>query len=269
MSFLRENSLSRVRGNFLTAFPQKEPMRNRLVRIFVGSLVVGASGLCAAGQSPAASTVNKFLPEADFHAQFQPNWRVLAFSGLEQAVDYPYRQWYAATGLGYQAKPIVREHLLNVDPDKEHYLVVGAGYEFLRTTQSANIKHENRITIDVTPGFRPAARLLMRDRNWTELRWVDGKYSTTYRNQLSVERDFRVGGFRFTPNGSVEVFYDSPKHSWDEEWYTAGVQWPYKRLFMLDTYYRREHCVTCTPQNWNVGGITLHFFFAKSERASD
>jgi hypothetical protein len=233
-------------------------MHNTFVGIFFGVFLVGAFCLRAAGQSPVASTENEFWPEVDFHAQFQPNWRVLAFSGL--GVGYPFQQWYAAAGLGYQFKPILREHLLNIDPDKEHYLLAGAGYEFLRTDQSGNIKHEDRVTIDVTSSFRPAARLLMRDRNWTELRWVDGKYSTTYRNQLSVERDFLVGGFRFTPNGSAEVFYDSPKHSWDQEWYTAGVQWPYKRIFMLDTYYRRENCPTCTPRNWNAGGVSLHFF---------
>jgi hypothetical protein len=36
------------------------------------------------------------------------------------------------------------------------------------------------------------------------------------------------------------VFYDSPKHSWDQEWYAGGVQLPYKNVFMLEIYYRRE-----------------------------
>jgi hypothetical protein len=78
---------------------------------------------------------------------------------------------------------------------------------------------------------------------------------------VSSEVDFLVHDVRFTPYGTAEVFYDGPKHSWDQEWYTAGIQWPYKRSFMLETYYRREHCPTCTPENWNAGGITLHCFF--------
>jgi hypothetical protein len=105
----------------------------------------------------------------------------------------------------------------------------------------------------------------VRDRNWIELRWIDGVYSTTYRNMLTVERDFLVRGFRFTPYGSAEVFYDGPKHSWDQEWYTGGIDWPYKSLFMIDTYYRREHCDTCNPTNWNVGGVTLSFYFGNSK----
>jgi len=206
-------------------------------------------------------TENEAWPEADAHMQLPSKWRVLSFVGLEQAAGYPFQQWYVAAGVGRQFKPILREHLLNIDPDKEHFLVFGGGYEYLRTTQSGIVKHENRITIDVTPSLRPASRLLLRDRSWVELRWINGRYSTTYRNAPSLEVDLRVHRVRFTPFGMAEFFYDSPKHSWDQEWYTGGVQLPYKRVFMLETYYRREHCLTCTPQNWNVGGATLNFYF--------
>jgi hypothetical protein len=154
--------------------------------------------------------------------------------------------------------------LENIDPDKEHFLLLAVGYDYLRTTQSGKVFNENRVTFDLTPGFRPTSRLLLRDRNWIELRWINGTYSTTYRNEPSVEVDLLVHGIRFTPFGTAAVFYDSPKHSWDQEWYTAGVQFPYKRSFMLETYYRREHCATCTPENWNAGGITLNFLFTKA-----
>ena len=100
--------------------------------------------------------------------------------------------------------------------------------------------------------------------NWTELRWIEGAYSTTYCNMALAEGDFIVHGFGLSPYGSVEVFYDGPKHSWDQEWYTAGVQWSYKHLLMLDTYYRRENCPTCNPENWNAGGVTLNFYFGRA-----
>ncbi|MGC1295646.1 MAG: hypothetical protein WA869_11440 [Alloacidobacterium sp.] len=90
---------------------------------------------------------------------------------------------------------------------------------------------------------------MMRDRNWVELRWIDANYSTTYRNLVSVEVDLLAHGFRFTPYGTAEFFYDGSKHSWDQEWYTGGVQMPYKRVFMLKTYYRQERCPSCTPAN--------------------
>jgi Protein of unknown function (DUF2490) len=233
-----------------------------LLRMLLGLLLSMVCSLGAAGQSSTSSTEDEAWPEADAHVQLHSNWRVLSFVGLEQAAGYPFQQWYVATGLGRQIKPILRPHWENIDPDKEHYLLLGAGYEYLRTTHAAGeVSNENRITFDMTPNLRPASRLLLRDRNWVELRWIDGNYSTTYRNLVAVEVDLRVHDIRFTPFGTAEFFYDSPKHSWDQEWYTAGIQWPYKRSFMLETYYRREHCPTCAPQNWNVGGVTLNFFF--------
>lgn len=211
------------------------------------------------------SAETEIWPEGDLHVQFPSHLRVLAFTGLEQGVGYPFQQWYAAGALGYQLKPILREHWSNIDPDKEHYFVFGGGYEFLRTTDSGKLKHEDRITLDATPSVRPLSRLLLRDRNWVECRWINGVYSTTYRNMVSAEGDLMVHGVRLSPYGTFEVFYDGSKHSWDQEWYTGGIQLPYKHTFMLETYYRRENCSTCTPANWNAAGISLHFFVAKKE----
>ena len=236
--------------------------KSALLGIFLG---LSLSVIChsrAAGQSATSSTENEAWPEADAHMQLPSNWRVLSFVGLEQAAGYPFQQWYVAAGIGRQFKPISRPHRENIDQDKEHYLLLGGGYEYLRTTHSGGVSNENRLTFDMTLSLRPASKLLLRDRNWTELRWINGTYSTTYRNEPSLEIDLLVHGIRLTPFGAAEFFYDSPKHSWDQEWYTGGVLLPYKRVFMLETYYRREHCATCTPQNWNAGGATLNFFFA-------
>jgi hypothetical protein len=232
-----------------------------LLAIFLGLSLSMIYQPPATGQSATTSTENEAWPEADFHVQLPSDWRLLLWIGLEQAAGYPFQQWYTSAGIGRQFKPIIRPHWENIDPDKERYLVVGAGYEYLRTNRGEEKSDENRITFDMTPCLRPASKLLLRDRNWVELRWINGVYSTTYRNLVAGEVDLRVQNIRFTPFGTVEFFYDSPKHSWDQEWYTGGFQLPYKRVFMLEIYYRREHCPTCTPENWNAGGATLNFFF--------
>ena len=113
----------------------------------------------------------------------------------------------------------------------------------------------------VTPRLRPSARWLLEDRNRVELRWVNGEYSTRYRNRLTVERDFLVHQFRFTPYVSAEFFYDGAKQSWNEEWYSVGVNLPYQRLAMLSLYYLRQQCTSCSPGDANVIGVTLNFYF--------
>jgi hypothetical protein len=228
------------------------------IALILSMLTVLCSG--AEAQSQIQTTETEVWPEVDAHIQLASSLRVLAFTGLEQGVGYPFQQWYAAVALGYQVLPILTPHLVNIDPDKEHYFLFGGGYEFLRTVQAGNTKHEDRITLDATPGFRLHRVFLVRDRNWVELRWIDGVYSTTYRNRATLERDFLAGGVRFTPYGSVEGFYDGSSHSWNQEWYTGGVQWPYKRFWMLNTYYRRENCDNCNPRSWNAVGGSLNFY---------
>jgi len=216
-----------------------------------------------------ASTEDKWIEEADVHVQFAPQWRALAFVGGQQGQGYHYDQWYAAVGVGYQFKPFSMRPHRNIDPDKEFHLVVGAGYEHLDTRSSGHI--ENRLAVEATPGYNFPGDLLVRDRNYFEFRWINGKYSTTYRNRLTLEREFRVGAFRFSPYGSVEAFYDTsshsaegsynnPEHVWNQWWYSAGVQVPYERWFNLQAYYRRENCSTCSPASWNAVGVTVSFF---------
>jgi len=236
---------------------------NCRLRNLLTALLAAISCSSALGQSQGGLTETQIWPEVDAHWELPSQFRVLGFGGLEQGVDYPYQQWYAALALGYHFKPFLFPHIVNIDADKEHYFLFGVGYEYLRTIQSGAVKDENRITLDITPGFRLSGDFLVRDRNWLEFRWINQVYQTTYRNQLSVEHDVLVQEFHFTPYVSAEAFYDGTKHAWNEYWYTAGIQWPYKHVFMLDTYYRRENCSGCTPEYWNVAGVTFNFFFSE------
>ena len=229
--------------------------------IFLRLLLVTILCSGAAGQSHRLVTGTEFWPEADAHIELPSNFRVLAFGGLQQGAGFPYQQQYLAAGLGYQFKPILKSHFENIDPDKEHHLVIGGGYEFFRTIQSGKTKDERRVIFEAIPGFRPSSRFLVRDTNRVEFRWVNGVYSIRYRNKLRVERDFLFHGLRFTPYGYAEAFYDAAKNSWNQEYYSAGVECPYKRFFMLDTYYLRQACSTCKPAYANVGGLTLNFYF--------
>ena len=237
-----------------------------IYRAFLGLVLIGIPWPCSYGQSQTSTTETQVWPEVDARVQLPKSFRVLSFAGLQQAAGYAYQQVYAAAALGYQFKTILKPHLVNIDPDKEHHWVFGCGYWYLHTTQSGKTKNENRLDCDVNFNYRPSSRFLLLDRSRGESRWVNGVYSTTYRNRFSVERDFLTHGLRFSPYGAVEVFYDGSKQSWTQQWYTGGVQWPYKRLLMVNTYYVREICDTCTPMNWNSAGVTLnHFFGRKSE----
>jgi hypothetical protein len=141
--------------------------------------------------------------------------------------------------------------------------VIGAGYEYLRTLETDKTKRESRIIFHATANKSPGGGLLFTDRNRLEFRWVNGTYNFRYRNKLTVDRAFKVNGFRFTPYISGELFWDRNHHSWTQNEYSTGVQLPYKKQFKLDVYYLHQNCTTCNQQHVNVAGLTLNLYFKR------
>jgi hypothetical protein len=213
----------------------------------------------ARGQS--SGTGGEFWPLLNAYTQLRPKTSLLLYGGSDKGEDFAYEEWKVGAILNFQLKPILKPHVPDIDKNKEHHLVLGGGYQYDETIQSGKPSHEDRMIVQLTGQYRPGAGFFLADRNRVEFRWVNGKYSTRYRNQLTVERSFHGPGVRFTPYAWGELFYDSETHSWNENRYAFGVQLPYKRRFMLDNYYQRQNCTTCTPMHVNVWGLTLNFYF--------
>ncbi len=231
-------------------------------RFLAGVALLACLSARASGQTP--ETAREFWPTVDIHAQLGSNVRLLTFGGLEKGADFAYQQWFVGTGFGYQWERFSKPHPVNIDSDKEHVLVAGVGYEYLETIQPGSTKRENRLAVEATPRFRPPLDLLVSDRNRVEFRWVNGEYSTRYRNRLTVERDVLIGELHVAPYASAEVFYDGAKH-WYEEQYAAGLQLPYKRSFKFSLYYLRQNCTTCSPAHLNVVGMTVDVYLGSGK----
>jgi hypothetical protein len=216
--------------------------------------------LLSFGTTAAAQDAAEFWPQVNAYTHLRGATRFLAYSALDEGEDFPYSQWKLGAQVGFRLKPMKHLHRRDIDEDKNHTLPLAAGYEYVATTESGSETHEDRIVLDATPGFRPHAPFLIRDRNRVEFRWKDGQYSTRYRNRLQVEAGLRIGELRLTPYASGEIFHNSA-HDWYETQYTFGVQVPCRRLLMVDTYYLRQDCSSCTPNPVNVWGLTLNLFF--------
>jgi hypothetical protein len=215
-------------------------------------------GANAMAQSSAES---EFWPRLNGYSQLGTSSRLQVFSEWDKGEDFPYSQWMVGGLLTYQLAPMNRPHLLDIDRDKEHHLPVAVGYEYLETTEPGKASHENRVSVQANPSVRAGRGLFVADRNLVEFRWKSGgAYSTRYRNRLTVEMGLQAGHFRFTPYASGEVFYDSSKHSWNETQVALGVHFPYRRILMVDGYYLRQDCDTCTPNPLNVFGLTLNLY---------
>lgn len=222
-------------------------------------LALGASPVSA----QSSSTADEFWPALSVRYQWPSALSLTAFSEVKNADDIPYRQLGVGARFDYQAKRMTRPHLVNIDPSKEHTYLAGIGYEYFHTIQSDVQSYEDRLSLQLTFRQRPASRVLLEDRNLMEFRWVNGTYSTRYRNMFTVEADLLIHRLRLSPYVSAEVYYSWDKSSWNEQQYAVGIEWPYRDWGKLDTYYLRQNCTTCKPAHLNVAGLALSLYFGK------
>ena len=177
--------------------------------------------------------------------------------------DLAFSQNKVGSVFSYRMKRMLERLRHDIDDENHYNLTVGGGYEFVETEQPSGTKREHRIMVQSTPKYVPGGGVLLQDRSRAEFRWVDGVYNFRYRNKLTADRSFNVKRFRFTPYASGELFWDRNHHAWNENQYAFGVQLPYKKLLMLDTYYLRQNCAACSQDPVSVFGISLNLYFRR------
>jgi hypothetical protein len=213
------------------------------------------------GQSP--STATELWPAAKATIDFAPRLGVQVTLEKHNGEDVSLSQWKIGAIASYRMKRILTKHREDIDRENEYNLTVGSGYEFIQTEQGNGTKREHRLIIQGTPKYIPGAAVLVQDRSRLEFRWIDGAYNVRYRNKLTVDRAFRMNHFRFTPYASGELFWDRNRHTWNQNQYAFGVQLPYKKVLMLDTYYLRQNCTTCSQDPVSVIGFTVNFYLRR------
>jgi Protein of unknown function (DUF2490) len=213
---------------------------------------------CKAQSQP--DRANEFWPALNATFEVGARSRVKAIVEKHNGEDEAFKQWKVGAVFSHRMKRIVKPRQGDIDEENEYNLVVGAGYEFLRTDQNSGTKDEHRILLQLIPKYLLGAGILGQDRSQFEFRWVNGQYDFRYRNKLIIDRPFKIDKFRFSPYASGEVFWDRNHHSWNENQYAFGVQLPYKKTLMLDTFYMRQNCTTCSLDPLNVIGVTLNLY---------
>jgi hypothetical protein len=212
----------------------------------------------AAAQDP--DTGWQARPKLTVNIELLPGTRISTWGELQHGVNFSYQRWRTGAMLTHRLKPIVNSHP-EIDEDDDHYLVLGAGYEYLHTVQNSSKRIENRTIAEATSRVH-LRRVRLRDRNRTEFRWVNGVYDFRYRNKVMIRIPVHVG-FTFTPYGSGELYYDRNHHSWNQNQYGFGVEFPYKKRLLLDTYLLHQNCTTCSQQSENMLGLTLNLYFRR------
>src|SRR5262245_33650694 len=79
-----------------------------------------------------------------------PRTRIETWGELQHGVDFSFQRWRGGAMLERRLKPIVKAQGNYIDVNDEHYLVFGAGHEYLHTVQDGRKTIENRTIAQVT-----------------------------------------------------------------------------------------------------------------------
>ena len=212
-------------------------------------------------QAQTSGSAKEFWPIVKVTFDLWPKTRIQLYTAKQNGEDIARTQvTYGVMG-SYRMKRLIPVRLGDIDDEKNYILTLGAGFEYLNTTNNGSVKIERRIVLQATPNYSiPGTGLDLQDRNRIEFRRANGVYSTRYRNKLTIERALKLHGFHFTPYSAGELFFDGKSRSWNENRYAFGVIFPYKKLLSLDSYFVHQNCTTCSEPHVNAFGLTLNIF---------
>lgn len=221
--------------------------------------------LCAVDQAAQTSgagddTNAEFWPAIKLNLDVRPRVRLQITAERQNGEEVANAQWKQSAIISFRIKPIFNPLARDVDSDNQYVLSVGLGYEHIRKESNGQSSHEHRVMFDSTPRYSPFADILIQNRNRLEFRWLENEYDFRYRNKLIVQRAFKTKQVEFTPYATGELFWDRKFHAWNQNQYAFGVQVPVARRFMIDSYYLKQNCNTCSNEHVNAIGLTLNIF---------
>jgi hypothetical protein len=199
-------------------------------------LVIFLFGVSAQAQS------NQLWPEISTFVKLNPQMRFyfLATTVKENSGS---TEGEFGPNFDFYLKPLRKRTALTwlpLDESKNRLLMVRIGYHYIYP-YSGDASSEHRGVLEVTGRYPLVFGVLVSDRNRLDLRSIGGEFSWRYRNRLTVEKEFSMGRFKFSPYARGEIYYDSRFDKWSRNALIAGSTFPITRHFELEGYLEHQN----------------------------
>ena len=168
----------------------------------------------------------------------------------------------------YRVKPFVRDILFNDDDEndneRKYMLSFAANYEFTKSFGPSSKSTGQKLMLDATPRYSLPGKIMLQNRGRVAFRWAEGERDIWFLDRLRAERAFKIGKFRFRPYAYGEIAWTKNTNSWDRNNLSTGVELPViRKRAMVDLYYLRKNCDSCSFPDVNAIGINFHLFFGR------
>jgi hypothetical protein len=118
---------------------------------------------------------------------------------------------------------------------------------------------ETRLVTDMTYSAQLHGKWRLADRNRLEFRWINGVYSTRYRNRIRFLHPTTTHNTIIVPYASFEAYINADPATLVREEYSAGIITPLNNRLALDTYLTLQVNQTGWPQYVDALGVTLTY----------
>jgi hypothetical protein len=201
-------------------------------------------------------------PKLETYVKLTPRTRLLLLASLSNDQDTHHWEGEFGPNVDVFVRPFLRPKFRDLDPAKSRLLNFRLGYRYL-TDFGGDDPPENRIITEATARAKVPWSILASDRNRFDWRFVDGKaFSWRYRNRLTLERNFSIRKYEFSPYIQAELFYDSRTDKIAKNVYTIGSEFPINKRSEFEMYYEDQRDSSSTPNFHARGiGLVLSLFF--------
>ena len=198
----------------------------------------------ASGRSLSAQASWEFWPEAQLNFPAKSAFQGQVLSSWTAGQDSAYRQLQIGGDVLYSGIP---------------HLQLSTGYSYYYTPAQA--KNENRLIAELTGDVNLPAELKLLDRNRFEWRWVNGVYSTRYRNRLRLQRTVPLANDHWVqPYAEVEIYYTFSSASITRVLTQIGAVYRVAPWATIDGGYVHQNDQSASVNNVNAIELTLNFF---------
>jgi hypothetical protein len=206
-------------------------------------IVLALLGLLLSCPALWAQEQAEFQPEADTYVNLSSPTRLALVTELNSHPQSDNLVGEFGPNFDFYLRPFLRPRLRDLDPAKSKLLTFRIGYRYFPSL-IGDRPTENRPLVEMTPRFHFPLATLFSDRNRGEFRFISGKsFSWRYRNRASLERNFAIRKYYFTPYLRDEIYYDSRVHNISLNAFSAGGIFPTSKRTELEVYYKDQRSI--------------------------
>ena len=226
------------------------------------TLAVALAGPLWAQADTSSSTAGQLWPELDVYYSLSKSARLYGIATYTIPTDNgPGSQQYGLNlDLFTPATRLrIRQVVQGADAlaqNRAQPLQLRLGYRYAVDFNTTTPGVEDRIILELTGRVSKPAFTLS-ERNGVDIRWINGAYSSRYRNRIYLEVPVNLKTYGFTPFADVELFYSLSNGTFSKVRYEAGVQLPVVSHFTTEVYAGYETYWNTTPSHVAGAGINL------------